>query len=143
MIDSINIVNDADDNTPFVSGNTPLNFITSSGNAAKKLFQWFNNNQMKANHDKCYLPMSTLKPIFIKVKDYIVKNSNNETLLGVTVDTNLNFNYHLENIRKKVSSKVHVLARITPYMSIPKIKLLMNSFFTSKFNHFPPYLDIP
>ena len=86
---------------------------------------------MKANHDKCHPLISTLKPISIKVEDYIIKNSDNEKLLGVPVDANLNFNFHLENILKKPSKKVHVLARITPSMSIPKWKLLMNSLFTS------------
>ena len=74
---------------------------------------------MKANHDKCHLLMSTLTPISIKVKHYIIKNSDNEKLLGVTVHTNLNFNCHLVNILKKASKKVHALASITPYMSIP------------------------
>ena len=69
---------------------------------------------MKANHYKCHLLMSTLTPISITAKDYIIKNSENEKLLGVTVDANLNFNFHFENILKKPSKKVHVLARITP-----------------------------
>ena len=129
MIDDINIANYADNNTSFVSGGTPLSVITSLENAAEKLFKWFVNNHMKANHNKCHLLMSTLTPISIKVKDYIIKNSDNEKLLGVTVDANLNFNCHLENILKKASKKVYVLARITPYMGIPKRKLLMNSFF--------------
>ena len=81
--------------------------------------------------------MSTLTPISIKLKDYIIKNTDNEKLLGVTVDANLNFNCYLENIPKKASKKVHVLVRIIPYMSIPKRKLLMNSFFTSQFNYCP------
>ena len=101
------------------------------------VFEWFTNNQMKANLDKCHLLMSTLTPISIKVKGYIIKNSDNEKLLDVTVDANVNFNCHLENILKKASKKVHVLARITPYMSIPKRKLLMNSFFTSQFYNCP------
>ena len=137
MMNDINIANYADDNTTFVFGDTPLNVITSLENAAEKLFEWFANNHMKAKHDKCHPLMSTLTPISIKVKDYIIKNSDNEKLLGVTVDANLNFNCHLENILKKASKKVHVLARITPYMSIPKRKLLMNSFFTSQFNYCP------
>ena len=127
-MDDINIANYADDNTPFVSGDE---------NAAEKLCQWFANNHMKANHDKCHLLMSTLTPISIRVKDYIIKNSDNEKLLGVTVAANLNFNCHSENILKKASKKVLVLARITHYMSIPKRKLLMNSFFTSQFNYCP------
>ena len=135
MIDDINIANINIDNTPFVSSDTPLNVITSLENAAEKLFEWFTNNHMKANHDKYHQLMSTITPISIKVKDYIIKNSDYEKLLGVTVDANLNFNCHLENILKKANKKAHVLARITPYMSIPKRKLLMNSFFTSQFNY--------
>ena len=45
--------------------------------------------------------------------------SDNEKLLAITVDANLNFNCHLRNTLKEGSKKVHVLARITPYMSIP------------------------
>ena len=63
MMDDINIANYADDTTPFVSGDTPLNVITYLENAAEKLFEWFANNHMKANHDKCHLLMSTLTPI--------------------------------------------------------------------------------
>ena len=53
---------------------------------------------MKANYDKYHLLMSTLTPISIMVKDYMIKNSDNKKLLGVTVDANLNLNWHLENI---------------------------------------------
>ena len=81
--------------------------------------------------------MSTFIPISIKKKGYIIKSSDHEKLLGVTVDANLNFNCHLDNILKKASKKVHVLARINTYMSIPRRKLLMNSFFTSQFNYCP------
>ena len=134
-MDNVNISNYADDNAPLVSVDAPLNVITSLENAAEKLFEWFANNHMKAKHDKCHLLMSTLTSISIKIKDYIIKNSDNEKLLGVTVDANFNFNCHLENILKNVSKKFHVLARITPYMSMPKRKLLMDSFFTSQFNY--------
>ena len=70
---------------------------------------------MKANHGKCHL-----KPISVKLEDYIMKNSDNEKLLVVPVNVNPNFNSHLKSILKKASKKVYVLARITPYMSIPK-----------------------
>ena len=136
-MDGINIANCADDNTPFVSGDTFLSVTTSLENATEKLFEWFANNHMKANHEKCHLLMSTLTPISIKVKYYIIKNSDNEKLLGVIVGANYNFSCHLKNILKKASKKVDVLARIPPHMSIPKRKLLMNSFFTSQFNYCP------
>ena len=97
MTDDINIANYADDNTPFVSSDTPRNIMTSFENAAGKLFEWFTNNNMKANHDKNQLLLSPLTSIFITVKDYVIKNSDNEKLLAVSVDTNLNLDCHLEN----------------------------------------------
>ena len=92
MMDGINIANNADDKTPFVSGDTLLNVTTSLENATEKLFEWFANNRMKANDDKCHLLMSTLTSISIKIKDYIIRNSDNEKLLGVKFDANINFN---------------------------------------------------
>ena len=46
----------------------------------------------------------------------------------------LSFNNHLETIIKKVSDKVHVLARIMPYMCVSK-KLLMNAFFKAHLSY--------
>ena len=68
----------------------------------------------ESDTDKCHLLMSTIAPISNKVKDYIMKNSNNEKVLGVTVDPNLN--WHLENIQKMSRRKVHVLARIRHHL---------------------------
>ena len=68
IMDDINIANYVDDNTPFASGDTPLNIITSLENVAETLFEWFANNHMKANHGKCHLLMSTLTLISIKIK---------------------------------------------------------------------------
>ena len=66
--------------------------------------------------------MSIITTISIKVKDSVIKNSNNEKLLAVTIDANLNFNCHLEIIFEKASKKFQVSARIILFMSIPKKK---------------------
>ena len=111
--------------------------LDSLENASLKLLDWFSNNQMKGNPDKCYLLRSATASIAIKIKDNKILNSESEKILGVTIDSKLNFNNHLPKILKIANQKVHVLARITPYMSIPKTKLLMNSFFISQFNCCP------
>ena len=67
----------------------------------------------------------------------LCENSLCEKLLSVTIDSKLSFNAHLDKILTKARQKVQVLARIAPYMSIPKRKLIMNSFFTSQFNYCP------
>ena len=104
----------------------------------------FSNNQMKGNPNKCHLLTSATASIAIKIKENKILNSEREKLLGVTIDNKLNFNNHLQKILQKANQKIHVLARITPYMaritpymSIPKRMLLMNSFFISQFNYCP------
>ena len=54
-----------------------------------------------------------------------IKNSEYEKLLGMKVDTKLNFNKHLNNIISKASRKVNALPRVLPYMSLSKKKILM------------------
>ena len=71
MIDEINIAKLADDNTQFLSDDTPLyiksveikSVIKSVENATKNFFELFTNNHMKGNHDKSDLLMSTLTSI--------------------------------------------------------------------------------
>ena len=92
---------------------------------------------MKKNPDKCHLLASSTASIAIKIKDNEILNNESEKLLGVTLDNKFNSNNHLQKILKEANQKVHVLARITPYMSITKRKLLRNSFFISQSNYCP------
>ena len=55
----------ADDNTIYDSGNSIDEVISSLQVSAEKLFQWFSNNQMKGNTEKCHLIVSTDEPIEI------------------------------------------------------------------------------
>ena len=63
------------------------------------------------------------------------KNTNCKKLLGIKVDR-LNFNEHLDGRIKKTSRKINALSRIaTQFMNISKRRILMNSYFTSKYNY--------
>ena len=137
IVNDIDFANYADDNTPFVFGNNPIEVLKCLEDASDKLFECFSNNQMKANPDKCHLLTSSMTPTSINIKGFVINNSLCEKLLGFTIDSKLSFNAHLDKILAKARQKVHVLARIAPYMSIPKRKLIMNSFFTSQFNYCP------
>ena len=68
-----------------------------------------------------------------------IKNTNWEKLLGIKVDSRLNFNehYHLDGIIKKASSKINALSRITPFMNISRKCILMNSISNLQFSYCP------
>ena len=54
IMENIDIASYADDDTPYTTGNSMEEVIQKLENAAKTLFQWFSDNQMKANPDKCH-----------------------------------------------------------------------------------------
>ena len=49
----------SDDRTHYVTGNDLESVTKQFEQAAKLLFQWFSDNQMTGNEDKCHVLIST------------------------------------------------------------------------------------
>ena len=120
-----------DYNTIYDSGNSINDVISSLQESAEKLFQCCSHNQMKGNTDKCNLIVSTDEPIEIRVGKSLIKNSTCENLLIVKIDNKLNFDAHVKGLFKNANNKLRAPARATPYTSLEKRRLLMNSFFNA------------
>ena len=118
MLKDIDFASYADDNTPFIVENNIDNVIASLGQVSDALFNWFKNNRLKNNVDKCHVLVSTNKPVGIKVGDYTIDNSECEKLLGVKIDVNLNFDDHISDLCNKASRKISALARVTPFLGL-------------------------
>ena len=71
--------------------------------------------------------------VVITLGERKIWNSEYEKLIGIKLDTKLNFNEYLNDINKS-SRKVNAFSRVVPYMSLSKRKILMNSFFNSQWN---------
>ena len=65
----------ADDNTPYTTGNDMEDVICKLQNSSKILFQWFMDNQMKANPDKCHFNCSTNDTVNLIVENQIIDNN--------------------------------------------------------------------
>ena len=129
--------NYADDTTPYIVGDNTTEVLTNLSSLAQKLFTWFANNKMKANHDKCHLLLSTQESFNIQIANFTIKSSKAKKLLGINLDKNLKFDIHVESICQKANRKLNALARIANYMELPKRHILMNAFFKSQFNYCP------
>ena len=123
----------ADDNTRYVLADTIDEVIKRFKTASVKLFKWLTDNQMKANQDKGHLIVSKNENISMHTGPFEIKNTSCEKLLGIKVDSRLNFNEHLDGIIKKASRKISALSSVTE----SKRCILMNSFFNSQFNYCP------
>ena len=101
--------------------------------------EWFDNNYMKLNSDKCHLLISGFKHQchWIKVGDHKVWESAQEKLLGLKIDNMLSFEPHVTGICKKANRKLSALARISKFLPLHKRKLLFNTFVQSQFAYCP------
>ena len=79
----------------------------------------------------------------VKLGGKVITNHPSVELLGVKIDTNLNFTEHVTKLCKKGSQKLHALARIFKYLSKDKLRILMKSFVTSQFKLLPSDVDVP
>ena len=90
-MDDIDFASYVDDNAPYTLGNNMEDVIFKLQNSLKILYQWFMDNQMKANPDKCQFICSTKDTVNLIVENQIIDNSKCEKLLGVKFDYKLMF----------------------------------------------------
>ena len=66
-----------------------------------------------------------------------ITSSTSETLLGITIDSKLNFENHLSPLCNKVSRKINALGWIANYMSLEKRRIVIKTFIESQFSYCP------
>ena len=127
----------ADDTTPYVTGDKLESVIKELEQPAKLLFQWFSDNQIKGNEDKCHILISTKEKVCVNIDTTQIINSKCEKLLGIKIDSNLNFEDNVGCICKKAGANLNALTRIANHTPFQKRKVLINVFFTSQFSDCP------
>ena len=75
---------------------------------------WTNNNNMKLNISKCkelIIDFSKDKRIFpsLQIADNYINRVESAGILGITLQSNMKWNVHVENIIKKASKRLYIL----------------------------------
>ena len=78
---------------------------------------------MKSNDDKCHLIVCNQDNVSVTLGNETIEKRSSVELLGVNIDTNLNFDEHVTNLCKKANQKLHALARISKYFTENKLKI--------------------
>ena len=108
ILNDVDTASYPDDNTLYVIADDINGVITSLEKASKALFEWFENNLLKSNANKCNLLVSSSDAVNLRVSEYDIKNSECEKLLGVKFDNKLTFEKHItDNYRKLVGKFMH------------------------------------
>ena len=103
------------------------------------LHKWFHVNHMVLNPGKChYIVIGDDDPIHkIILNNNEIASSNVEKLLGILLDSKLNFDSHITSLCKKAGQKLSALARINHYLTQDQKLLLLNSVVKSQFSYCP------
>ena len=120
IMDNIDIASYANDNTPHTTRNSIEEVIQKLENTSKRLFQWFSDNQMKANPEKCHFLCSSNCEVGLTIENKKIQNTKCEKLLVIKLYSKLDFSSHIHDICQKAGKKLNAVSRITPYMDFTK-----------------------
>ena len=108
--------NYADDNNLFSMGKSKDQVKTF---LSPDLSNWFYENFIVLNPEKSHF-MCIGKEIddaeTLNFNDLAIKSSKEVEILEITIDRNMNFHIHVENIFRKVRQRLSALLRISPYL---------------------------
>ena len=121
--------NNADKNVEFAVDNLEHSSLI--------LFKWLKDNYMKVNTGESHLLVSRNVRAIAKTDNNYIESEKEQVLSGITIDSNLTFENHINNICKRASHKLNAQARVVPYINMQKRRIIRKSLITSQFRYFP------
>ena len=137
-IEASEICNFADDNTIYALSHNAESMIAKLEIDIYNTLKRFDANSMVANPSKISGNVSwSLKEskLALKINGDVLANSKEVKLLGVAIDSQLNFKTHVKALCVKANRKVSEFARVAKYIDFQKAKLLYESFAASMFKY--------
>ena len=92
---------------------------------------------MKINRDKSLFVLSGNKKAIANSANNSIESEGVHELFGITTDSKLTFENHINKLCKKASQKLNALARISNLMVFDKRKITMKAIITSRISYCP------
>ena len=106
----------ADDTTLVFAGSDCVDAVNELKKTVMPLLEWCENNYMYVNWSKTYAMFVTTKrttrPDTIRIDSGTIEIVDTFKLLGVTIDSRLNFLNHVHTISKSIFSKLYAIKRL-------------------------------
>ena len=119
FISKCNLSNFADGNTLYSTGKD-LNWIRRNLEMDFMiLHQWFHESHMTLNPGKCHYMVIGSRDLSheIMLNNNKITSSYEEKLLGIFLDSKLNFESHIGSLCRKADQKINALARLKNYLT--------------------------
>ena len=84
-----------------------------------------------------FLGLKVNKMFCLDINGNIIESTDKVKLLGVTIDSKLNFRDHVTHVCKKTNRKTRAFSRKARYLDVDKAKTLYHAFILSNFNYCP------
>ena len=141
FISKCSLCNYADDNSPYSTGKNLNRIRRNLEMEFMILHKWFHENPMTLNPGKCHYMVIGSRDLSheIILNNYKITSSNEEKLLGIFLDSKLNFESHIGSgsLCRKAGQKISALARLKNYLTSDQRNLLLNSVIKSQFTYCP------
>ena len=139
FLNEIEVCNFADDTTPFVCNKNLSELLEKLEQNSELAIQWFENNYMKLNTDKCHLLMCGHKyeHQWAQIGKDKIWEEREVKLLGINIDNDLKFDQHISNICSKANMTLSVLCRMKNILTFQQRRVLFKSFFEAQFKYCP------
>ena len=132
------ICNFSDDNSLYSCGMNLDNIFSNLMQDMDNVNEWFVYSSTKANPDKFkFIILGNTGSHTLKIRDITITSDSYVTLLGITIDSKLNFGEHINNIVKKACYKLYALRRLRKFLTLEKAKILACSMIEIQFAYYP------
>ena len=120
FIKKCTLYNYADDNSLSCAATTVQEVISSLQFDGSRVIQWFTNNGMQANPSKFQFmiisPDDDCTQRLVLNGNAVLVSEKHVKVLGVIIDSKLNFSLHVSSICTKAARQLNALARISNYL---------------------------
>ena len=139
ILEQTYVFNYADDTTLYACNQYLNELLLDLEHDSLLAGQWFEDNYMKLNEEKCHYIIYGHKyeHAWVKLNNKKCWECDNVKLLGIDIDSNLTFNKYVSSICTKAGRKLTALRRILSILNFQQKRVLMKSFINSQFNYCP------
>ena len=133
------VITFADDTNLFMSAPSTESLCNSVNMELQKVKTWLDCNRLCLNVSKTCYQLYTKRTIEflpdIKINDASIMRANSVKFLGVVVDEQLSFKYHIENVARKLTVGIGFLYRGREVLGLKELMLLYNTLLLPHLNY--------